>query len=452
MKKMLKNATRVLIFVLLASMLFGCNTQKNNNETTTPEITTPEVTTLDPNMMECTIGVSDYFGNAMAGITALIKKGADVVKTITLGNDGLRSFTIEKGNYTVIFEKEEKPLKTQYWNYDFRYDEDACTLSPEAPSLLVTLLQKPNGKEDIVFVDTEGEESALASRITSGAYQVTLTKGTNYFVFRPSEAGLYEISYLSDETADIAYHNAPTWCYKTPVESAEPGQPLTMMVERQFVQDSEMSTTPFVFSFTASARASFTLLFKKVAEAPKTPQSEPWETYLNPDTITDFSLPEGAILTDFDVFDKSLSVVFNEADGYYHLNSVDGPVILIRLTSPSPYLESFFKICNTTSLGAWFYDEEGNFERKEIYNELIYQYTGTPDINGALVPGTGHHDSKSGTYPLDRHLAYAMLNAGEHKGWWTPTSPYYRFFELDPDGEMLNAETAWLFACCYVAE
>ncbi len=431
-------------------MLFSC--MGDHTETTEAETTTaPDESSVPEGMMECTVSVSDYFGNAMAGINALIKRGGTIIQTIDLGNDGAETFLLEKGNYTVIFEKQEKPAQTQYWNYDFKYDENAATLSESSTELHATLYQKANGKEDVTFVDVDQTEKS--SRITSGAYTVTLNTGANYFTFRPSQAGIYEVSYVSTADAIISYHGAPTWGYLEPLEVAE-NKILTVTVEPYNIGEDEMSTTPFVFCFNSQStkKESFTIVFKKVGEPPKNPANEPWESYLNPNEIASFTLPANATLTNVDIFDKDLKVVFNDSDGYYHLGSANGPLIMIRLTSASEYLESFFTICNTTRLGTYIYDDQGNFVKKQQFNSLIYQYTGAPDENGTLIQGSGHYDSKTGVYPLDQYLAYAMQAFGGHMGWWDATHPQYIFGEVDADGTRINQEIAWLFACCYVAE
>ena len=274
----------------------------------------------------------------------------------------------------------------------------------------------------------------------------------NYFIFRPSAPGIYEVS-IGSETAEIGYYGSPNWILSTPEKVSEKGV-LTMEISRLYVGADEISTSPYLIGINTNAdgKTDCTLTFRKVAEMPPSPSEVDWTVYLNPnaDKLEKFTLPEDATLVNVDVYDADLTIVFNEADGYYHVGDANGPVVLIRLTKESEYLASFFTVSLTTALGGFFYDENGTFLYKEVYNDLIYQYTGKPDSNYSLVQGAGVQDPDSGTYPLDAYLAHFMKNAGEKMGWWDPNSGFYRFADSDALTDATLTENAWLFACCYV--
>ncbi len=420
----------------------------NTDESNTNKPNKPDTPPANGDMMSYTVSATDYFGNPMSGVVASIKKDGTEIKSIALGADGTETLSLEKGDYTVTLLKDTEQPSTMYFDYSFEYDSEACTLSVDQPNLSVVLTQKPSGREKLTFFD----DNVYAYNVTGGAYRVTLSSGINYFIFRPDSAGTYEIS-IGSETASIGNYGAPTWIYETPTDTSVDGV-LSLDISRLYVGADEKSTTPMVIGVDAdvSDDTDFVLTFEKVEDLPLTPTEAPWNIYCNPNAeLPKFNLPENVQLTNVDIFDPDLQIVFNETDGYYHVGSENGPVVLIRLTTESPYLASFFTICNTTQLGSYFYDEDGNFLYKESYNELIFQYTGLPNENGALETGAGIQDPITGTYPLDSYLAHFMQMAGEDMGWWNPNSIHYRFADTDMEGKVLT-ENAWLFACCYVAE
>ena len=84
-----------------------------------------------------------------------------------------------------------------------------------------------------------------------------------------------------------------------------------------------------------------------------------------------------------------------------------------------------------------FYDEDGNFVKKESYSELLLEYIELAD-------------TETGVYPLTEDLKYIIQQRGEYVGWWDAESPNFIF--KDATGlpvEGLNTEIAWLFMCCY---
>ncbi len=446
----MKTLKTVLSLLLTAALLSSAllMTSCNSGEGETSKKSEQTTTGLPDHMMYYNIAVTDLFGNPMASIKASIRQNGTEIKSVALGEDGVERVALDKGDYTVTLLPDDTARVKSYFGYEFTYDTNTCVLSEEAPTLTAVLMQKPNGREKIYFRD---DSSALAANVTGGAYQMELSKGLNYFIFRPSAPGIYEIS-IGSENAVIAHYGSPNWIYETPEKLSENGV-LTMEISRMYVQETEEATSPYLIGIDAGidAKTDFTVCFRKVSEMPLSPSEVDWTEYKNPKHPAKFELPEGTKLTDVDVFDAELEIVFNEADGYYHVGDENGPVVLIRLTSDSAYLANFFTICNTDNLRAFFYDESGNFLRKETYNTLIHQYTGAPDINGSLVQGAGVQDPKTGTYPLDEHLAYFLKNAGETFGWWNPESHNFRFEDDLLLGKTLT-ENAWLFACCYVAE
>ena len=138
-----------------------------------------------------------------------------------------------------------------------------------------------------------------------------------------------------------------------------------------------------------------------------------------------------------DLYDLTVSAHFNEEDGYYHLGSVDGPVIYIDLTSDSPYLSSIQTICANQRMGVYVYDEFGGLLEKRSFNELFLQYGMPADATAPEAPIR---------VPLTERLADAIRTYGEKAGWWKEGSSQ-NIFTLELPTAVYNQEYAWLLYC-----
>jgi len=130
----------------------------------------------------------------------------------------------------------------------------------------------------------------------------------------------------------------------------------------------------------------------------------------------------------------------NETDKTYHLNTADGPQVLVRLGAKAEvkYLASFETVLERSGVSKYFYDENGEFIKKESYSECLLKYI-------------ENVDEESGMYPLTEDLKYIIQSRGDHSGWWSDDDALYLF--KNENGEKvpgINADIAWLFMCCYI--
>ena len=187
------------------------------------------------------------------------------------------------------------------------------------------------------------------------------------------------------------------------------------------------TTAQYVFRLEGSGDGCM-LTVTRTGDIPKSPYDEPWVIPMP--TADDLKPYEGVtegILTDLDVTNPALTVV-QGYDGYYHLNTADGPVVFIRISSASPYMADFNKICETARVCAYVYNEDGSFNRRESYNEMILEYVTVANEDGVV--------------PLNDQLAYMVKTAGDYMGWWNFSDG------LDIFGDkIVDPAIAWLFAC-----
>ena len=132
-------------------------------------------------------------------------------------------------------------------------------------------------------------------------------------------------------------------------------------------------------------------------------------------------------------------------DGYYRLGTANGPKVYVRLSASSDYfgvdpetglnnVAAFSTMMENTRLCRYFYDEDGNFIKKESYNEIFNRYLEIIDT--------------SGIYPLDEALEYVIKQSGEQRDWWNYESDnnLYTMYGVDQP----PVENAWLFAACTI--
>ncbi|MBQ9700334.1 MAG: hypothetical protein IJV71_06905, partial [Lachnospiraceae bacterium] len=170
-------------------------------------------------------------------------------------------------------------------------------------------------------------------------------------------------------------------------------------------------------------------------------EDEPWTIYKKTVTLSKYTLPTGATLGDFDIMSTTgYNLVYNETDGFYHLDSADGPLVLVRLAEEPKYVSCYKTILDNTGVNKYFFDEKGDFVKKESYSECLLEYI-------------ENVDEVAGVYPLTKDLEYIIKQNGDYLGWYKKDSNAYLF--VDENGNNLagiNDEISWLFMCCYIAK
>lgn len=378
----------------------------------------------------------DAFGNTPDStvIVCVFKDGEEIIQAPMIR--GTASFKLEAGEYTF----EVMPMEGEFY-----YDKALCVLTAEEPEVTVSLCEYADetNKEEIYVFDTDGVTHVPynAVAVGEGATYVKIDRPANtYFIFTPTRGGIYRISYEAKRAVTLGYYGSPhNVLAACPVEVKDGAFELEVKNEGVNIGNPG-GTTQVVIGIRSFTEKGCILKIERIGNATV---DLPW---------TDIQADRNAIkvdsyanseFVDFDVTDSSLTVVYNEKDGYYHLNSVDGPVIYVRISSAIiesvtdtetiyKYLPSFVAMCETGRLGKVFYDEDGAIVKKESYNDLLYQYA---ELCGA-----------NGMYPLNKQLAEVIKNIGEHNSWFDLSSELHIFGD---DAANIVKENAWLFACAY---
>lgn len=404
----MKTLTKILSAVLVMAMLFTLCSCGNDSET--GGTANYQVKVLDGQGKPLTTGV----------IVKFVQDGQQVAMQPVNG-EGVAVKELAKGNYTV---------ELVFTNADQggHYDTSAATLSAEKTTLELSLI---NSVGDADYDLVVGGEDYKAFVVQAGSTHVPVKASVrNYFVFSPAEAGTYEFR-VDNAEIKLGYYGAPHFVQ---LQSAVDviNNVVTLSISASSIGGS------YVIGLDGLDKdANAVLGIIRTGDPTITIADMPWTEYKTTHTPAPYTLNLGGkTLKYIDIKGKTedAKVVFNDADGYYHFGSADGPIVLMHLGKKAPYV-SLQTVIEGDGLGGgapireYFFDADGNFLKKEDYTNILRTYFENMDEN-------------AGVYPLTKDLEYIIKN-GCH-GWWDKDDPDYIFTDCNP-------EIGWMFALCYVA-
>lgn len=423
----MKRQICLLSLLLCMAMLFAACGGEAGSENTVPSGEAAyRVSVVDPN------------GAPSTGVIVKFLQNGQQVAMQTLNDQGIAEKTLKRGDYTL-------ELMFTDSQATYHYDQSALQLTAEKTELTVTLSLGTSGEGRSLVVQ---EQEHTAYDVTVGDTYVKLTPGgRSYFLFTPQQAGMYQFSCREADTV-IGYYGAPHYVHD--VSAAEVvDNTFTVSVRADMIGTGNTGTAVLVIGLDSETATNAILSIARIGDPEHTVEDEPWMVYQPTASLEAYKLPAGAVLKDFDLTaDSAYTLVHNAEDGFYHLNTADGPLVLVRLgekSGGSKYLDSFETIISKSGVVKYFYDADGNFQKKESYTECLMQYIGYED-QSTMKKHAGCMDPDSGMYPLTEDLKYIIQQRGEYAGWFEETNAMYLFGAL-PN---MNPENAWLFMCCYL--
>ena len=377
--------------------------------------------------------IVDGLGNPVSNIIIKVMKDGEMVKMYPYKGEYL-TFDIEDGEYTL-----ELDLAQTGASYSF--DTEQCKLSPDKKTATINLYNTVFDPIS-VFVGEPISKDYGAYHVSEGSYQVTLTPNDyNFFVFVPTSAAIYTITYECDSDLAVSYHGSTFFVQ---------GVDLTGGSSDSWILDNGIAISVYqgnlggniVFAIKGESATSCTVNIQYAGDPGTRIEDLPWTPYLEDAGKVQEHLsisPEGEYKL-IDLTDLTLSAVYNTEDGFYHLNSADGPIIFIDLTSDTQYIGSIQTICSLQRIGTYIYDANGVVIDKRSYNELFIQY-GMPNVGETEL-------TEPLRVPLTEKLAEAIKVFGEDNGWWSATATS-NIFTNALLGTPYNREYAWLLYCGY---
>lgn len=402
MMKIMKTAKLLLVLVFSLLLALAATSCDGNGGSTEPTYGDFSVTVLDCD------------NEAVSGIIVSVYKGNECVDTNVTDKDGRSEFTgLENTEYTVMLQN------TSVKNVIY-YDTATAKLSPEANNLSITVYASITEATNSIYGNIPDGTKAYSLEL--GEYHVKTNEGMTYLMLELTRQGIYEISLKGDENLTIGNFGNPYYVMESDIsKDNDTGRSFTMKCEGDRVQ--------LVVGIQSQAAADAIVTVKYVSELEDDPLYAPWIPVYPENELSQYTLSDNMKLSDLDITDENLTVVLGN-DGYYHLGTADGPIVLVRVTESTEYIDSFSKISETTNFGWYKYDGD-TFVGKERFNELIDAY--------ADICDTGF-----GVCPLTEELAYAIRSFGEYSHWWDFSCDYHIF---GTDSLNIVKENAWLFAC-----
>ena len=381
---------------------------------------------------EYKVNVKDALGNPYySGIIVKFMQNGEQVAMQAVDENGVAAKTLAKGDYDIEL--------SFTGDADAYYYEEGATLSGDKTETDVILANKVTADPKTITVD--GSEYD-AYTVNVGCTYTELTEGSmTYCLFSPTEAGNYEFSVADGANCDIGYYGAPHFVQtQNLAEVAE--KKFTMSVSASMIGSGDSGTSTYVIGIEAldDTTKSCVLGIQRIGEPVKTLADEPWTVYEATYELQAYTLPEGAELKEFDLTadTDAYTLVYNEEDKFYHLDSADGPLVLVRLGEDCEYIACFKTMLDRSGVTKYFFDENGDFVKKESYSECLLEYI-------------EYIDENEGVYPLTEDLKYIIQQRGDYYGWWNIESNGYIFKDSDGNNRTdINPDIAWLLMCCYI--
>ena len=377
--------------------------------------------------------ITDGLGNPVNDIFVKVMKGDEQVKLFPYNGTYLE-MALDNGSYTL--ELDLSQLEGTY-----SYDESLCQLTTDKRSTAIRLFKTTEDTKSI-FVGAPISKDYEAYHIAEGSYKVALTPNDyTFFIFAPTKAAIYTVTYECESELAVSYHGSTFF-----VQGADlvGGSSEIAKYENGISVDVYSSNIGgnYVFAIKSAGATECTLNIKNVGDPGTRLVDEPWTPYLEDEekVAAHLQVSKDGTYKKVDLTDLSLSAVFNETDGLYHLNSADGPVIFIDLTSDTDYISSLQTICANQRIGIYIYDANGNITEKRSFNELFIQY-GMPADSDTVV-------EEAVRVPLTKKLAEAIQSYGNKYNWWTEDSDLNLFAPVHA-GVPYNQQYAWLLYCGY---
>lgn len=386
------------------------------------------------------VTVTDFAGTPVfEGVVVCFNQNGQQVAMQTVNSDGVAEKQLPKGEYTVS-------LMFTDSNAQYFYEEGA--VSEANPSVSLQLARIAGGETMTLVKDNQSYE---AYSLDVGCTKVPLTVGArSYFLFEPTQAGKYEFS-LTDNALAIGYYGMPHYIQDhSAVEVIN--NKVVIDVTASQISTNGTGSASLVIGVDSAAAESCILSVRRLGDAERTIEDEPWTYYETTAKLARYTLPADAKLREFDLTAK-YNLVYNEADGFYHLDSADGPLVLVRLGMVTDddiiYLDSFETILEYSGVCKYFFNEKGEFVKKVAYEQCLLEYL-AEDKNGKKI----YFDENTGLYPLTEDLKHIIQSRGEYAGWFDASRPYLYLFK-DENGNLIpgiDPETSWLLMCCYIAK
>ena len=384
------------------------------------------------------VTVKDQAGYPVTNAIVYFQKNGTTVALKSVDGNGTASVNLPAGDYTAVIELQNAVEVT--------YDAAAVKLSASKTSTTVTVVAQSDSS------DVGSEFFGNFYPVYTGSTKVQLdTAERNYintsdsislenswlFVFEPTQSGEYEIT-INDSVLTLWNGNSFTGLYAGDTTASGPVK--ITVKSSQFAND---NIPQYFLSVAAKAGVEEAVVtVSRVSDA----AGELPETVYSPKKAPSQFTLTGAVPTAAVDLTQNHSVVYNESDGFYHLDSATGPVLYVQLKN-NIYVQNVANQINFADMLGVGGATGGSSFKGDVYegNEIV----AVEDYTTAMITFINCADA-SGVYPLTEDLIYMITNGGAHRGWWDADAITYLF--VDTNGDPVPGiieQNAWMFALRY---
>ncbi len=372
--------------------------------------------------IDYTVKIVDYYGNAVSGVNVTFFQDGKAVALAKADASGVATTQLVAGDYTA---------KLAFTKGSYVYEEAQLVFTQEATEVTVTVTAKRGNTKEELYVGT-----AYFVNVGATYIEGMQTNITSYFMFQPTVSGYYKIT-TTDPAAVISYWGGNRFYIadQTGAVQVEGENALLLQVREEYLNED----TVYILGITGAQTA--TLLIERTGDIILTDEEmAEWIIYEAKEPAETFTLNKrpNQTLTYLDLTAEDITIV-KGADGYYHLDTESGPILYVNLGTDGRYMPFHamlgFEQAGGTNFQRVFYDENGNFIKKENYTACMQSFV------KACVDAQGY-----GVYPLNDDLIYMIQNGGANKGWYDAEDPGYLFEGV----EVKNPDILWMFSLMYL--
>ena len=372
-------------------------------------------------MQDYTVLVQDYAGNPRSGVTVQIQRDGIPASVQKTGTDGKVTANLEDADYTVALAFPDK---------GWYYEEKLAVLPKGTAELTVRVAQGVGKTMEELYV---GNAYYLS---VGGTYVTMQAEAVNYYIFEPTEPGLYRIG-TSDHDAKIGYYGGSTFFISNMTSSTDYTEENNYYT-RNVKQNNIGSVVIIGITGAKDCIVEIIRLGDPILDETDI-VPEVYEAQTPPKSFK-IKASDGKKLKYVDMSGKTgdYKIVMG-SDGYYHLNSADGPLLYMNIGPDAPF-HSLYYMAGAGGNGvagngikATVYDENGSAVKRWDFSSCMLSY-------GECA------DPTYGVYPLTEDLRFIVQTAGEYYGWWNSESNNFWLSTVTN----LNPELGWMFAVCYV--
>ena len=441
----------LLCVLMLCSVvsLLACNSGNDSGSSPTTPPSQPSTSPTEPSTEPVPEGYANYAvtlidsqGNPCGDkMLVTFMQDGQKVSMVKVSAEGMALKQLPIGDYTVVVSSTNADL-------NFYYTEESAVLSADKNETTIVLYNEQGDAFQSVFAYSPLYDEVLpldAYAVEPGSTHVYLSAGDRtYFLFAPAQAGIYELS-VNNDVASVGVYGASVNYIQQNNYYEVVDNKISVSVTTDMIGTGNTGTTVFVIGLDASENVEDAVLnIIRTGDPAWSITQEPWVSYTPKMPINPFTADSDISYKEFDLSastDTYKLVV--DAEGYYHLNTVNGPRVYVQLE------EMMYGISMMDMVGEIVYQDgelipTGTAPFRYMYNNGPDDFF-KEDYTDAMRKYVTNRCPATGLYPLTEDLAYILPMGMALTGWLNESNSNFLFRDLDD----FNAELGWLFLCVY---